>query len=563
MARELDLVFLWHMHQPDYRAPLPGDVELPWTYLHAMKDYTDMAAHLERHPEVRCVVNFVPVLLEQLEDYATQITQRELRDPLLRLLAEPDPAGLTVEHKRRAIDACFRTNHDRTVAPFPPYRRLHALHDAAQAQGESALAWLSGQYFADLVTWYHLAWTGEAERRRNPLIAALMSKGEGYTLDERLALLDAIGSMVGGVVPRYRALAERGQIELSTSPHAHPIAPLLIAFDSALEAMPGAPMPAAHHYPGGRQRLRRHVEAALHSHGERFGASPAGLWPAEGAVSAAALGLFADCSVQWTASSEAVLANTLKAAGHAWHRQQDLYRLWRDGSGLFVCFRDERLSDLIGFEYSRWHGQDAARHFVSQLAEIRDQAPADATPLVCVVLDGENAWEYYPYNAWYFFEELYSLLATQDGVRTCTLADALARYQPGSRALPPLVAGSWVYGTLSTWIGEPDKNHAWDLLVSAKQSYDLLAEQLAQDPARAARAESLLATLEGSDWFWWLGDYNPREAVASFESLFRRNLRALYDTLGLPVPVQLSQPLSRGGNGAAEAGGTMRRAAPE
>ena len=560
MARELDLVFLWHMHQPDYRAPLPGDVELPWTYLHAMKDYTDMAAHLERHPDVRCVVNFVPVLLEQLEDYAGQIARRELRDPLLRLLVEPEPASLTLEHKHRAIAACFRTNHDRTVAPFPPYRRLHALHDAAQAQGESALAWLSGQYFADLVTWYHLAWTGEAERRRNPLIASLMSKGEGYTLEERLALLDAIGAMVGGVVSRYRALAARGQVELSTSPHAHPIAPLLISFDSALEAMPGAPMPAAHHYPGGRQRLRWHVEAALRSHGERFGVIPAGLWPAEGAVSAASLELLADCGVQWTASSETVLANTLKAAGRTWQREQDLYQLWRDESGLLMCFRDERLSDLIGFEYSKWHGQDAARHFVSQLVEIRDQAPPDATPLVCVVLDGENAWEYYPYNAWYFFEELYSLLGAQDGVRTCTLADALVRHQSRSRALPSLVAGSWVYGTLSTWIGEPDKNHAWDLLVSAKQSYDLMAEQLAQDPARAARAASLLATLEGSDWFWWLGDYNPHEAVASFESLFRRNLRALYDTLGLPVPVQLSQPLSRGGSATQEAAGTMRRA---
>ena len=563
MARELDLVFLWHMHQPDYRAPAAGDIELPWTYLHAMKDYTDMAAHLERHPEVHCVVNFVPVLLEQLEDYAAQITSRELRDPLLRLLAEPAPEQITLEHKRRAIAACFRTNHERTVAPFPPYRRLHALHDAAKAQGESALGWLSGQYFADLVTWYHLAWTGEAERRRNPLIAALMSKGEGYTLEERLALLDAIGGMVASVVPRYRALAARGQIELSTTPHAHPIAPLLIAFDSALETVPDAPMPAAQHYPGGRQRLRWHLESAMQSHTRRFGASPAGLWPAEGALSAAALELMGSGGLQWTASSETVLANTLRAAGRDWHRERDLYQPWRDQSGLLLCFRDEHLSDLIGFEYSKWHGQDAARHFLAQLLEIRDRAPEGDTPLVCVVLDGENAWEYYPYNGWYFFEELYSQLAAQEGIRTCTLAEAIPRHQPRCRTLPPLIAGSWVYGTLSTWIGEPDKNHAWDLLVSAKQSYDLLAEQLQLEPARAARAQALLATLEGSDWFWWLGDYNPPEAVASFESLFRRNLGALYDTLGLPAPVQLSQPLSRGGNGNPEAGGTMRRATAE
>ena len=62
MKKSVDLVFLWHMHQPDYRDYSNGDFVLPWTYLHAIKDYTDMAYHLERHPKVRAVVNFVPYL---------------------------------------------------------------------------------------------------------------------------------------------------------------------------------------------------------------------------------------------------------------------------------------------------------------------------------------------------------------------------------------------------------------------------------------------------------------------------------------------------------------------
>lgn len=558
MPRQLDLVFLWHMHQPDYRAPVQGEFVLPWTYLHAMKDYTDMVAHLERHPTVRGVVNFVPVLLDQIEDYASQIARRELRDPLLRLLAHPQPDALSLDDKRMALATCFRAHKPNAIDPFPYYQRLHALQALATGQDEGAIAYLSGSYFADLVTWYHLAWTGESVRRTLPLVTALMSKGEGYTHADRLALLDAIGDLLQGLLPRYRALAARGQIELSSTPHAHPIAPLLLDFDTAREAWPDAPLPLSPCYPGGRDRLDLHVTRAMDSHRARFGAAPAGLWPAEGAVSAAALARFAEHGVGWAATGEAVLANTL-GAGH-YLRERDLYRPWRDPSGVSLCFRDDRLSDLIGFEYAKWHGQDAARHFVTELEGILERTPDEVTPLVCVILDGENAWEYYPYNGYWFFEDLYAALAAHPAIRTTTLAEALPRHAAREGQLPPLVAGSWVYGTLSTWIGDADKNHAWDLLCSAKQSYDLVIGSARLDAPSAARAEALLTTCESSDWFWWLGDYNPAEAVASFEALFRRNLRALYAALGLTPPAQLERPLSRGSGDEAEVGGTMRRA---
>lgn len=80
-----DLAFLWHMHQPDYRHPDSGNSCCPWVFLHAIKDYTDMAAHLERHPGIRCTVNFVPVLLDQIEDYADQFASGQWRDPLLAI----------------------------------------------------------------------------------------------------------------------------------------------------------------------------------------------------------------------------------------------------------------------------------------------------------------------------------------------------------------------------------------------------------------------------------------------------------------------------------------------
>ena len=75
----LPVVLLWHMHQPQYRDALSGQYVLPWTYLHAIKDYVDMAAHLEAAPAARAVVNFTPVLIEQLEEIGARIAQQLFR----------------------------------------------------------------------------------------------------------------------------------------------------------------------------------------------------------------------------------------------------------------------------------------------------------------------------------------------------------------------------------------------------------------------------------------------------------------------------------------------------
>ncbi len=236
--RRLDLVFLWHMHQPDYRDHSSGEHVLPWVYLHAIKDYADMADHLERHPGIHAVVNFVPVLLDQIEDYCSQVDSGQYREPLLRLLATPDLTHISEADRALLLEACFRSNHHTMLAPFPRYKRLHDLYERLAPEGDAALAYLSGDYFADLVTWYHLAWTGETERRRQPLVAELMSKGEGYGATDRLAMVRVIGDILRGLVPRFRALQERGQIELSATPDTHPLAPLLLDFHTARESVP-------------------------------------------------------------------------------------------------------------------------------------------------------------------------------------------------------------------------------------------------------------------------------------------------------------------------------------
>ncbi|OGT02033.1 MAG: glycoside hydrolase [Gallionellales bacterium RIFCSPLOWO2_02_58_13] len=571
MKKPVDLVFLWHMHQPDYRDYSSGDFLLPWTYLHAIKDYADMAYHLERHPKVHAVVNFVPVLLDQLEDYADQFASGKLRDPLLRMLAHENTGELSSEQRQAVLNACFRSNQTKMVAPYPAYKRLLELFSLLQTDGNVALSYLSGQYMDDLLTWYHLAWCGESVRREHALVARLMSKAEGFKYEDRRQLLDFIGELIAGIIPRFSKLAESGQVELSATPHYHPLAPLLIDFASAKEAMPDAPLPSSPHYPKGRQRVTAHIRSAKKSHRERFGAEPKGMWPAEGAISSETLDVLAAEDCFWTASGEGVLVNSLRQSRHnVPDRAQYLYRPYRmeNGTGNLLCFfRDDRLSDLIGFEYSRWHGKDAAHHFVEQIEAIARQSPDNETPVVSVILDGENAWEYYPYNGYYFLEDLYTLIESSPWLRTTTFSEYVARpaTPAGSdsarvHSLPYVVAGSWVYGNFSTWIGSPDKNRAWDLLCVAKQSFDMVISSGRLSQSEQDAAEKQLCSCESSDWFWWFGDYNPSHSVASFDRLFRHNLTELYRLLQLPPPSSLSEPISRGG-GHPESGGAMRRAA--
>ena len=569
-APGIDLLLLWHMHQPEYRDAATGEFREPWVYLHAIKDYADMAAHFERRPDMRAAVNFVPVLLDQLEDYADQFASGHLRDPLLRLLAKPDGEAFSPAERALAFAQCFNANHAQLIVPYPPYKRLHDLAFAGESEACDPEGYLSDRYLFDLVTWYHLAWTGETVRRASPLPNALMQLGCGFDEASRRALLDLIGATIIDIVPRYRKLEEAGTIELTTSPAWHPLAPLLIDFASAREARPDAELPRQPRYPGGEQRVDEQITAALASHARRFGRAPDGLWPPEGGVSDAFVRCVGRHSLRWIASGSQVLANSLRAAGgdpHAPLATHRPYRVAALATSLVCVFRDDRLSDLIGFEYRKWHSGEAAADFIGELEAIAAEAPPGERPLVTVIVDGENAWEYYPYNGYYFLSDLYDRIVQHPAIRPCTGRQIVAATDEragnatiGVGTLAHVVAGSWVYGDFATWIGAPDKNRAWDLLVAAKEACDaaLGAGRVTPDAREAAARQ--LAVCEGSDWFWWFGDYNPAAAVARFDRLYRANLARLYDLLGVPPPPELAEPVSRG-SATAQSEGAIRRAA--
>ena len=559
---KLRVVLCWHMHQPQYRDQLSGVYHLPWTYLHATKDYIDMAAHLESIPGARAVVNFAPVLLDEIVDYAEQVAGfladgHPIQDPLLNALANPllpeDPAG-----RMALAETCLKANEKRLIDPYPQYRELADMVGWLRDRTGLA-AYVSDQFLVDLLVWYHLVWIGETVRRDDARVEQLLEKGGQFNMADRRLLLAIIGELLGGVVGRYKALAEQGRVELSMTPYAHPIVPLLLQIESAREAIPDVLLPALSVYPGGEERVRWHVERGIETFERHFGRRPDGCWPSEGSVSTATLKLLEEYGFRWTATGETVLANSLHQSGEAQLSPQKewLHRPYRlDGGKMLTFFRDDGLSDSIGFRYSDWHADDAVANFVHNLETIAEQCAHDPCSVVSVILDGENAWEYYPANGYYLLTALYQTLADHPDIELTTFSDAVRSARPGR--LKTLVAGSWVYGTFSTWIGDRDKNLGWDMLGDAKNAFDRAVQDGRLAGERLQHAIEQLAICEGSDWCWWFGDYNPSTSVSDFERLYRRHLANLYQLIGDTPPEYLSHAFTHGG-GAPETGGVMRQ----
>ncbi|MEN8175852.1 MAG: glycoside hydrolase family 57 protein [Pseudomonadota bacterium] len=560
--RRLPVVFCWHMHQPDYRGPEGGDYQLPWVYLHGIKDYVDMAAHLEANPKARAVVNFVPVLLEQIADYAAQIrrwldTGERIGDPLLAALAGPGVPEDCYE-RHAVVRACRKANKTHLIDRFGHFHdlvKLSALGDEHPHYCE----YYSEQYFVDLLVWYHIAWMGETVRDKDARLKALMEKSREFNQDDRRMLVTLIGELMDAIVPRYKRLAEQGRVELSVTPYAHPIVPLLIDFETAREAIPDAALPESEGYPEGEDRAVWHVERGLEVFEEFFGFRPKGCWPAEGAVSTEGLELLHGSGFRWVASGQQVLHNTLQQQREDELPLQWPHRPYRIGdSRSCVFFRDEGLSDLIGFTYSDWHAEDAVNNFVSHLETIHANTEEIPEAVAAIIMDGENAWEYYPGNGSYFLKALYAKLADHPLIELTTFSTFLDTVPCPKESLTGVVTGSWVYGTLSTWIGDPDKNRAWDMLVEAKETFDrVIASGRLSDEERDD-AEQQLAICEGSDWFWWFGDYNPSDTVSDFESLYRRQLELLYRILKETPPAYLEEVFAHG-SGEPAKGGVMRQ----
>ncbi len=567
----INFVLCWHMHQPWYQQGIDGDYKLPWVYLHAIKDYEDMVAHLEAHPDMHVVVNFAPVLLEQLDDYASQLKNwldsgQMMKDPMLNLLAGAKPIPESPHERYQLLCDCQKANAEKMIDPYPDFKRLLEPFKqmfpggACDQHDTGCLQYLNSQYYIDVLVWYHLVWLGHA-LKQTQTSKDLIKKAKMFDDTDRRALLQLIYDCISKLIPRYRKLAEDGQIELSMTPYGHPIIPLLNDMGNMICAQPEAPAPENIVYPDGEQRSRWHIQQGINCFEHYFGFRPKGIWLSEGAISDDAVALVEEFGFEWTASGEGVWRNSMQLSEHDPEKVHSKRALFHPhvlkGYKPKLFFRDDGLSDLIGFEYSKMNSVDAADDLVYNLVNIADFLGDSANRhVVSIILDGENAWEYYPHNGYYFLDHLYQTLANHHLVRTTTFSELTDNTR--THELERLCAGSWVYGSFSTWIGEPDKNRAWDRLIEAKQAYDKVLHGGKLDDDEIKIATRQLAICEGSDWFWWFGEKNSSESVNDFDQLFRAQLKNLYTLLKLEIPDNLDEPLSVGG-GSAENSGTMVR----
>jgi alpha-amylase/alpha-mannosidase (GH57 family) len=158
---------------------------------------------------------------------------------------------------------------------------------------------------------------------------------------------------------------------------------------------------------------------------------------------------------------------------------------------------------------------------------------------VPIILDGENAWEYYYQNGRPFLRELYRRISNSLDMVALTVSEALKLDNP--RPLDHIFPGSWINANFDVWIGAQEDNKAWEYLLRARQKYDEAASSVSEDNRRLAFEELMIA--EGSDWCWWYGPEHQSENRREFDELYRQHLSNVYRALNLPVPDELTHPI--------------------
>ncbi len=529
------LCFVWHMHQPFYKDLISGEYHLPWTRMHALKDYYGMVKILDGFPGIHQTFNLVPSMMLQIEEYASG----RAADPFLRAALKP-AEDLTADDQAFLLQYFFHANPARMIYRFGRYGELYDSWQRAGRNPKHAPRNFGLGEFRDLQVLSQLAWFDEEDLLHDPEIRGLVEKGERFNAADQALIGRKQQSALRRVLPVYREFAQRGQIELSTTPFYHPILPLLCDTNIAEVAHPYVPLPERFCYPGDAREQLQRARAYMQ---KEFGKAPAGLWPSEGSVSDAALGLAAEAGFQWSATDNGVLARTIHRDGGP----LDAYRpyVWRhNGHELQVIFRDHHLSDLIGFVYSRMTPGEAAGHFLAQIRNnCRDILATGRDALVPIILDGENAWEYYANNGRPFLTELYSRIEADSSMTALTVSEALGRVEPSP--IDHIFPGSWINANFDIWIGGEEDNRAWDYLLRARRLYEQVIAEGGRNlpPDRLTLAYEELLIAEGSDWNWWYGPEHESANRPEFDRLYRLHLANVYRALGLEPPAELSRPI--------------------
>jgi alpha-amylase/alpha-mannosidase (GH57 family) len=609
------LNIIWHQHQPMYVNPVTDQLSGPWVRTHATKDYYDMAAGLKDFPDIRCTINLTSTLLLQLRRYyidrlGPYIDIRSSRmdvpgflsrwrgktDPWIDL-ALRDPStfdGHDRDFLYRNAWSAFSVS-DVQIARFPEFR---SLRDRVPPGGGPDSLFSPGE-LREIIFWFYLSEFDPGfllgpvhlpDGSVCDLSGYLAFRSDStFVLKKKITGADCVRMVVeaykvmANVIPIHRSLSGHdgtGQVELITTPYAHPILPLIFDSDIARTCQPSDSLPERFSYPSDAQAQ---VAKAVHLFTSTFGVPPDGMWPGEGALSQGVLPVFADNGIRWSAGDVKVLAKSSPSG----MPNTTPYRFPAGGGRwLSLVFRDTDLSDRIGFTYQYYTGEEGAEDFIRAVLA-RAPLAGERDVLVTVILDGENAWENYrrDIDGKQFLNALYrKLTALYAGKRIITTTTS--EYIRGNplRGIPPhpvteepemksLWPGSWINANYDTWIGEKEENLAWGYLLRTRRDLDR-AGIVQPDPALPAPAEGSagryawnaweeMYAAEGSDWFWWFGDDQTAPGGdRPFDDAFLNHLNNVYafaQKAGSSVPSPGFTPIITGESAPAAGQGVMAR----
>jgi alpha-amylase/alpha-mannosidase (GH57 family) len=540
----LRVILLWHQHQPFYKDLVTGEYRLPWVRLHALKDYYGMVKLLDEFPDVHQNFNIVPSLMVQIEDYVAGTAQ----DPFLMVAAKP-AKDLSQGERRFALRYLFQANPQNVIGRYPRYRELWERFRENGAQPERAERYFQAQDFTDLQVLSQIAWFDEFFLEEKD-IAALVEKGHHFSLDDQRLVIAREQDLLGRVLPAHAEAARKGSIEISATPFYHPILPLVCDTSVGAASTPGLPLPQHRfrHPEDAREQLVR----GLDLHESVFGIRPKGVWPSEGSVSEEVLAIAHSVGVQWMATDEGVLGRSTgsffardgggRLPGHLAEKLYNIHRYENGSTAMHLVFRDHTISDLIGFVYSGMPPADAARHLINNIKDAaRPVLDRGRDAVVSIILDGENAWEYYPKSGREFLRRFYDGLQREPGVEAVTISEAIARHKDFG-VMNSLTPGSWINANFNVWIGAPEDNRSWDYLHHAREFYAQNAAHATEAQRKLAFDEILIA--EGSDWNWWYGPEHHSDNDRDFDELYRKHLSNVYQALGAVPPDYLAQPIA-------------------
>ena len=556
-AKPLHLVILWHQHQPRYfKDPATGEYLEPWVRIHGIKDYYDMIAILGDYPDLKFTVNLTPVLLSQLEDMVAGYQAWKKAgstglmpgcDKWMRLTLTP-PAQLSQDDKAFILRNFFRMPWETMVEIYPRFSELAAKKPGDSPEDlEAGIANYTNADWRDLQAWFNLSEfdpdfkEGDVTLPDGEVVTVkhLVDKGRDFTEADKAEIIESQMKVMANVIQVHKDFEAKGQLEIITCPFYHPILPLLCDTDIARTANPMLTLPAERFaYP---EDAAAQIMMARDYHRKLFGAEPRGMWPSEGSVSEAMLPLVADAGIKWLATDEEVLAKSL-GVGKLTAAQK--YRMYYAGEGearVAMIFRDHRLSDDIGFQYSKMNGTEAANDMMRKLHAIHETIQTlDGDYVVPIIMDGENAWEHFENDGKEFFHSFYSQLKEAGWIVPVTVSEFL-EISPPEVTLGKLAPGSWIMPNFDTWIGEAEENTAWDYLTLARRHIEDNRASLSAEGLEQVLKEAYIA--EGSDWFWWYGLDQGSGKDEVFDEAFRGTLSRIYTLSGHQPPDYLSLPI--------------------